>query len=72
MRNGRFTPNGLLIIALTAVFSLAAAHLTELGSQLIGPGAPSTPALVGDVAGLIACTISARYGLRHLSRSKAC
>jgi hypothetical protein len=72
MRNGRLTSNGLIIIALTAVFSLAAGHLTDLGAQLLGSGPASTPALIGDGAGLIACALSARYGLRHLSRSSTC
>jgi hypothetical protein len=72
MRNGRLTPNAMIVVALTAVFSLAAGHLTDLGAQILGSGAPSTFALVGDVAGLIACAISAVYGLRHLSRSRAC
>jgi hypothetical protein len=72
MRNGRLTPNGLIIIALTAVFSLAAGHLTDVGAQILGSGPASTAALVGDVAGLIACAASARFGLRHLSRSRAC
>jgi hypothetical protein len=72
MRNGRLTPNTMIVIALTAVFSLAAGHLTDLGAQILGSGAPSTPALVGDVAGLIACAISAAYGLHRLSRSRTC
>lgn len=72
MRNGRLTPNGLIVIALTAVFSLAAGHLIDLGAQILGSGPTSTLALVGDTAGLIACAISALFGLRHLSRSQAC
>jgi hypothetical protein len=72
MRNGCLTSNGLIIIALTAVFSLAAGHLTDLGAQALGSGGPSTLVLVGDVAGLIGCAISARYGLRQLSRSSIC
>jgi hypothetical protein len=59
MRNGRLTSDGLIIVALTAVFSLAAGHLTDLGAQVLGSGEPSTLVLVGDVAGLIACAISA-------------
>jgi hypothetical protein len=72
MRNGRLTPNGLIVIALTAVFSLAAGHLVDLGVQILGSGPTSTLVLVGDTAGLIACAISALFGLRHLSRSPAC
>jgi hypothetical protein len=72
MRNGRLTSNGLIVIALTAVFSLTAGHLIDLGTQILGSGPASTLALVGDVAGLIACAISARFGLRHLFRSQTC
>ena len=72
MRNGRLTPNGLIVIALTVVFSLTAGHLVDLGAQILGSGPTSTLALVGDIAGLIACAVSARFGLRHLSRSQAC
>jgi hypothetical protein len=72
MRNGHLTPNGLIILALTAVFSLAAGHATDLGAQILGSGPASTPALAGDVVGLIACAISARFGWRHLGRSHGC
>jgi hypothetical protein len=72
MRSGRFTPNGLIVLALTAVVSLAAGHLVDIGTQIFGPGAASTPALVGDIAGLIACAISVRFGLRRILRSQAC
>jgi hypothetical protein len=72
MRNGRLTPNGLIIIALTAVFSLAAGHLTDLGARLLGSGAPPTLAVIGDVGGLIARAISALYGLRGPSRARTC
>jgi len=50
----------------------ASGHLVDLGTQILGSGPASTLAVVGDTAGLIACAISARYGLRHLSRSKTC
>jgi hypothetical protein len=72
MKNGRFTSSGLVILALTAVVSLAAGHLTDLGEQLFGSGPVSTPALVGDVLGLIACGISAWYGWRYISRARGC
>jgi hypothetical protein len=72
MRNGRFTRDSLIIIALTAAFSLVAGRLADLGTQILGSGSPSTLALLGDVAGLIACAASARHGLRHLSRSRTC
>jgi hypothetical protein len=72
MKNGRFTSSGLVVVALTAVVSLATGHLTDLGAQLLGSGPASTPALLGDVAGLIACGISAWYGRRYISRSQGC
>ena len=72
MKNFRFTSANLVLLALTAVVSLAAGHLTDLGDQLLGSGSPSTPALTGDVVGLIACAISVRYGMRHLARSRRC
>jgi hypothetical protein len=72
MRNGRLTSNRLIVIALTAVFSLAAGHLVDLGTQILGSCPTSTLALAGDVVGLIACVISARFGLRHLFRSQTC
>jgi TRAP-type C4-dicarboxylate transport system permease small subunit len=70
MKNGRFTSPGLVILALTAVVSLAAGHLTDLGEQLLGSGPVSTFALVGDVLGLIACGISAWFGWRYIARSR--
>jgi len=72
MRNGRLTPNGLIVLALTAVVSLAAGHLVDIGAQAFGSGPASTLALVGDIAGLIACAVSARFGLRRLLRSQVC
>jgi hypothetical protein len=72
MRNRALTSNGLIVIALTAVFSLAAGHLADLGAQLLGAGPALTPVLIGDGAGLIACALSALYGLRGLSRARTC
>jgi hypothetical protein len=72
MKNARLTSSGLIILALTAVVSLAAGHLTDLGEQLLGSGPVSTPALIGDVAGLVACGISAAYGWRYTRRSQGC
>jgi hypothetical protein len=72
MKNARLTSSGFVILALTAVVSLAAGHLTDLGEQLLGSGPVSTPALIGDVLGLIACCISAAYGWRYISRPKGC
>jgi hypothetical protein len=72
MRNGRLTTNVLIGIALTAVFSLTAGHLVDLGSQVTGSGPTSTPALVGDIAGLLACGASAWFGVRRLCRPHEC
>jgi hypothetical protein len=72
MRNRRLTTHALIGITLTAVFSLAATHLVDLGSQVSGSGHASTLDLVGDIAGLVACAVSARFGIHHLSRSQAC
>jgi hypothetical protein len=72
MKNARFTSTGLVILALTGVVSLAAGHLTDLGEQLLGSGPISTPALIGDVVGLITCGISAWYGWRYIARSQGC
>jgi hypothetical protein len=72
MRNRRLTTDALIGIALTAVFSLAAGHLVDLGSQVLGSGPASTPALVGDIAGLVACAASAWFGVRHLCRPHDC
>jgi hypothetical protein len=54
------------------VVSLASGHLVDLGEQLLGSGPPSTPALLGDAAGLIACAVSAWFGVRALSRMRTC
>jgi hypothetical protein len=72
MKNGRLTSNGLVIIALTAVVSLATGHLVDLGNQMLGSGPASTFALVGDFAGLVGCAVSAWLGVRYLTRSHAC
>jgi hypothetical protein len=66
------TPHNLAVLALTAVFSLASAHLVDLGSQILGSGPASTPALIGDTAGLICCAVSAGYGLRRVLGARAC
>ena len=66
------TPHNLIVLALTAVFSLACAQAIDLGSQIFGSGTASTPALLGDAAGLLGCALSARFGLRRLYRAQAC
>jgi hypothetical protein len=72
MKNRRLATHALIGLALTAVFSLAAGHLIDLGGQVLGSGHASTLDLLGDTAGLIACATSAWYGLRHFSGSHAC
>jgi hypothetical protein len=71
MKSGRITPN-ILIVALTAVFSLGAFHLVGLGDEALGSGGTSTLALIGNVAGLITCAASAWFGLGRLSSANAC
>jgi hypothetical protein len=53
------TPHNLIVLALTAVFSLTFAHLVDLGSPI--PGSGPAPAMIGDAAGLLGCAISAHY-----------
>jgi hypothetical protein len=72
MKNRLITPYSLIVLALTAVVSLASGHLVDLGEQLLGSGPPSTLAIVGDSVGLIACAASAWFGIRALSRTRAC
>ncbi len=72
MRNPRITPNLLVGIALSAVFSLAIAQGIDLGRLIFGAGPASPWAIAGSIAGLIACSFSARYGLRHLRCHAAC
>jgi hypothetical protein len=66
------TPHNLIVLALTAVFSLACTQAVELGSQILGSGTASTPALIGDAAGVLGCALSARFGLRRLYRAQTC
>lgn len=68
MDNRLLTPRNLIVLALSAVFSLAAGHLVDLGTQILGPGPASTPAVIGDLAGLAACAGSAWLGVRGLRR----
>jgi hypothetical protein len=70
--NKHLTPRNLIVLALTVVFSLACAQAIDLGSQFLGSGPASTPALIGDAAGLLGCALSARFGLRRLHRVQAC
>ena len=68
MKNPRVTPNVLVAIALSAVFSLAVAHGIDLARYAFGSGPASPWAIAGSVAGLICCAASATYGLRQMHR----
>ena len=69
MKNPRFSDRLLIPLALTAVISLAVGHLTDLGVQMLGSGPTSTPALIGDLAGLSACALCVWVGMRRVPRS---
>ena len=69
MKTPRISPQLLLGIALSAVFSLAIAHGIDLARFAFGSGPASPWAIAGSIAGLIGCAVSARYGLRHMHRS---
>jgi predicted membrane protein len=68
MKTPRISPQLLLGIALSAVFSLAIAHGIDLARFAFGSGPASPWAIAGSVAGLICCAASATYGLRHVHR----
>jgi predicted membrane protein len=70
MKTPRVTPNLLVAIALSAVFSLAIAHGIDLARFAFGSGPASPWAIAGSVAGLICCAASTRYGLRHMHRQR--
>ena len=56
----------LTVVLLTAVVSLTAAHLVDLGTMTFGSGPVSTWAVIGNLAGLAACTASAWFGARRV------
>jgi hypothetical protein len=60
----------LTVVLLTAVVSLTAAHLVDLGTMTFGSGPVSTWAVIGNLAGLAACAASAWFGARRLSLSR--
>jgi hypothetical protein len=68
MKTPRVTPNLLVAIALSAVFSLAIAHGIDLAHLTLGSGPASPWAIAGSVAGLVSCPVSAWFGLRHMNR----
>ena len=72
MKNRRITPNLLVGIALSAVFSLAIAQGFVLVRLIFGAGPASPWSIAGSVVGLICCSIAARYGLRQMHRHGAC
>ncbi|HEY0280207.1 MAG TPA: hypothetical protein VGC32_18235 [Solirubrobacterales bacterium] len=72
MKKPRITPDLILPIALSAVFSLAIAQGLDLGHLVVGSGPASTWSIVGSAAGLISCALSFRYGLRRRQRGYDC
>jgi hypothetical protein len=63
------TSNRILIaIAFSAVVSLTIGNLIDLGVQTLGSGPTSTAAVVGDLAGLVACLASVVLGRRFYRR----
>lgn len=69
MMKSRFlSPRNLVVLALTAVFSLAVGHMVDLGNQLLGPGPASSVVVIADLAGLATCAGSAWLGVRGLRR----
>ena len=56
----------LTVVLLTAVVSLTAAHLVDLGTMTFGSGPVSTWAVIGNLAGLVACAASAWFGARRV------
>jgi hypothetical protein len=65
-----YISRNLTVVLLTAVVSLAAAHLVDLGTMTFGSGPVSTWAVIGNLAGLAACAASAWFGARRLSLSR--
>ncbi|HWH18998.1 MAG TPA: hypothetical protein VN671_00595 [Solirubrobacterales bacterium] len=72
MKTPRISPQLLLGIALSAVFSLAIAQGFNLAKLIFGSGPASPWSIAGSAAGLIACSLSARYGLRQMRRQGTC
>lgn len=68
MKNRLLSPPNLIVLALSAVVSLAVGHLVSLAGQLVGPGPVSTLVVLGDLASLAACAGSAWLGVRALRR----
>jgi hypothetical protein len=68
MNKRRSLAHLLIVLACTAVVSLVIGNSIDLGTQLLGSGSASTPAIVGDVAALLACVASVTLGVRFGSR----
>jgi hypothetical protein len=68
MKNRFLSTRNLIVLALTAVVSLAAAHLTDLVAWLLGSGPTSGWVVAADLVGLAACGGSAWLGVRSLRR----
>ena len=72
MKTPRISPQLLLGVALSAVFSLAIAQAFDLARLIFGSGSASPWSIAGSAAGLVACSLSARYGLRRMHRHGTC
>jgi hypothetical protein len=68
MKNKLLSRRNLIVLALSAVVSLAVGHLISLGTQVLGTGPASTLVVIGDLAGLAAYVGSAWLGVRGLRR----
>ncbi len=71
MNKRRWLSHLLIALTCTAVVSLVIGDSIDLGTQLLGAGPASTPAIVGDLAALFACAASVTLGVRFGSR-RAC
>jgi hypothetical protein len=66
------SPNPALIaVALSAVISMTIGQLVDLAVQTLGSGPTSTLAVVGNLAGAVACIASVALGLRFYRRGRA-
>jgi hypothetical protein len=58
----------LIALAFSAVISLTIGHLVDLAAQTLSSGPTSTAAVIGDLAGILACLASVLLGLRFYRR----
>jgi hypothetical protein len=72
MKNARLSTRILVPLLFSAAISLAIAHLLDLGYEVLGSEPVSTLAVIGNLAGLVACAASVAVGLRRVSRLSGC